>query len=252
MSLVADNTGLGLAAGRLRLSSSGLAGTDPLGLQLTGNLFYGNSDSRTQTRADAGLQGNAGAQSGFYEFNQPSGNSQSYNYPAGYTGNTWWHMIDTRHSNAGNNFAMQIAGNFFDQRLFYRKTNNNAAQPWFEILSVPVGQNPVQIHSLTLNTNYTPNSDSPTQDFNTGVNVANFDCFISEHSSAWDVQENSRRQRKMWSYQNTGTGNWHISINIGSHSNGNPNWTNTDVKLICYTKSFVNWNGNARTLNNGY
>jgi hypothetical protein len=135
MSLVADNTGLGLAAGRLRLSSSGLAGTDPLGLQLTGNLFYGNSDSRTQTRADAGLQGNAGAQSGFYEFNQPSGNSQSYNYPAGYSGNTWWHMIDTRHSNAGNNFAMQFSGSFFDQKLFFRKTNSNPSTAWNRIVN---------------------------------------------------------------------------------------------------------------------
>jgi hypothetical protein len=228
-----------------------------LGLELTGNLWFGNGNSRTQTRTNAGLQGDVGAQSGFYEFNQPvSSNSATYNYPAGYItgagGGTWWHMIDTRHSNPGNNFAMQIAGNFFDQRLFYRKTNNNASEPWNEILSVPQGQSPVQIHSIILPTNHTPNANTPTYDINTGVSVADCDCFISEHSSAYDITESGRRQRKMWSYHNTGTGNWHVSINVGAHSDGNPNWTNTDIKLVCFRKNFVQWFGQPRDRNQGY
>lgn len=77
-----------------------------LGLELTGNLWYGTLNSRTQTRANAGLRGDAGAQSGFYDFNQLSGNSQDYNYPSGVSGNTWWHLIDVRHYNPGNNYAM--------------------------------------------------------------------------------------------------------------------------------------------------
>ena len=129
LSLVADNTGLGLAEGRLRLSSGGLSGGN-LGLQVVGGVYYGNRDSRSETRANAGTQGSAGAQSGFFEFNQASGTSQSINYPAGYSGNTWWHLIDSRHSNPANNFAMQFSGNFFDQKTFVRKTNNSASTAW--------------------------------------------------------------------------------------------------------------------------
>ncbi len=92
-----------------------------------GTFGFGNSNVRTENRDDAGLQGNAGAQSGFFETSNPS------NYPAG--ASSWWHLIDTRHSNNGNNYALQLAGSFFDQRLYFRKTNNNAAQAWTEILT---------------------------------------------------------------------------------------------------------------------
>lgn len=33
---------------------------------------------------------------------------------------------------------MQFSGSFFDQRFFARKTNNNAAQPWRELVAVPI------------------------------------------------------------------------------------------------------------------
>lgn len=242
LSLVADATGIGIVAGRLRLSTSGLGGGG-LGLQITGGLYYGNGDSRTETRNDAGLQGNAGAQSGFYETTNP------VNYPAG--ASSWWHLIDTRHSNNANNYAMQIAGSFFDQRLFFRKTNGAGNTGWNELLSTPQGVAPIQIHSFTLNTNHTPDANTPTFDINTNIAVANFDCILAEWNTAFDIQESTRRNRRMWLYHNTSTNNWHVSINVGAHSNANPNWTNTDVKCLCFTKSFVNWNGNPRnTLNN--
>lgn len=98
-----------------------------MGLEITGKLYFGNSATRTESRDDAGLQGSSGAQSGFFETAAPA------NYPSG--ASSWWHLIDCRHSNNGNNYALQIAGSFFDQRLWFRKTNNNAAQPWTEILT---------------------------------------------------------------------------------------------------------------------
>lgn len=117
---------------RLRVLSTGNVGIGtpaPLyRLDLaSGTIGYGNSNSRTETRNDAGLQGSAGAQSGFFETSVP------VNYPAG--ANSWWHLIDTRHSNAGNNYALQISGSFFDQELYYRKTDNNPATPWSRVLS---------------------------------------------------------------------------------------------------------------------
>lgn len=92
-----------------------------------GSFAFGNSNSRTETRDNAGLQGNAGAQSGFFETEFP------VNYPAG--ASSWWHLIDSRHSNPNNNYALQIAGSFFDQELWFRKTNSNSAQAWSRLLN---------------------------------------------------------------------------------------------------------------------
>jgi hypothetical protein len=88
--------------------------------------LWGASDSRTDYRQDAGLQGDAGAKSGFFQTNSP------VNYPAGATG--WWHLLDVRHSELGNNYAMQLSGGFFDQNLYFRKTNNNPSQSWSKVL----------------------------------------------------------------------------------------------------------------------
>jgi hypothetical protein len=93
-------------------------------LQINGGIAYGNSYTRTETRTDAGLRGDAGAQSGFFQ----NDGSTVTNYPAG--ANSWWHLIDARHSNPANNYALQIAGSFFDQELYFRKTNDNAAIAW--------------------------------------------------------------------------------------------------------------------------
>jgi hypothetical protein len=65
-----------------------------LGLELEGNLFYGNNSSRTQTRDDNRIQGSQGALSGFYETSTASAGE---GYPSGSGG--WWHLIDARHSN---------------------------------------------------------------------------------------------------------------------------------------------------------
>lgn len=127
------------------LYQTNTAGTALMSLTSTGNLGigttapayrldlanstigYGNSNVRTEWRDNAGLQGNAGAQSGFFETVSPT------NYPAG--ASSWWHLIDVRHSNPANNYAMQFAGSFFDQNLYFRKTNNNAAQAWTQVLT---------------------------------------------------------------------------------------------------------------------
>ncbi len=97
-------------------------------IQVSGTIKFGNSGVRTESRSDAGLQGNVGALSGFYETSTPK------NFPK--DDNNWWHLIDSRHSNNGNNYAMQISGSFFDQKLFFRKTNNDPAQSWKEVVAI--------------------------------------------------------------------------------------------------------------------
>ena len=87
---------------------------------------WGVNDSRTDYRQDAGLRGDAGAKSGFFQANAP------VNYPGGASG--WWHLLDVRHTELGNNYAMQFSGGFFDQNLYFRKTNNNPSQSWSKIV----------------------------------------------------------------------------------------------------------------------
>lgn len=85
----------------------------------------------TQTRDDAGAWG-AAVKSGFYQTVNP------VNFPAGAT--SWWHLLDVRHTNPANNYAMQFAGSFGDQELFFRKTSNVAEKEWSRILTEsPVG-----------------------------------------------------------------------------------------------------------------
>ncbi|WP_316800431.1 hypothetical protein [Pedobacter frigidisoli] len=96
------------------------------------------SIAQTQSRDDAGQMGTS---SGFYETVNP------VNFPAG--ASSWWHLLDVRHSNGGNNYAMQLSGSFFDQNFFLRKTNNNAQQSWVKIVTesdgrVGIGTNQAQ------------------------------------------------------------------------------------------------------------
>lgn len=91
---------------------------------------WGLSNSRTDNRNDAGLQGNVGAISGFYETSAPA---PAANWYAG--ASNWQHLLDVRHSNTVNNYAMQVAGSFFNQDFYGRKTNGNAAQPWVRFIT---------------------------------------------------------------------------------------------------------------------
>ncbi|MES2457427.1 MAG: hypothetical protein V4594_17860 [Bacteroidota bacterium] len=105
----------------------------------------GLAGAQTQTRVDAGLQGNAGATSGFFETYTP------VNYPAG--ASDWWHLLDVRHTNSANNYAMQFSGSFFDQQLFFRKTSNNPAQSWSRVITETNGK--IYVKGLLATNDYT-------------------------------------------------------------------------------------------------
>lgn len=131
-------------------------------VKATGIVYWGNGLVRTESRDDAGLRGDAGAKSGFYETSAPS---PAANWPAG--ASSWWHLMDVRHSNNSNNYSMQFAGSFFDQNLYFRKTNNNAAQPWSKVMTS---------NDISGTTNYVAkftgtNSIGNSQIFDNGTNV---------------------------------------------------------------------------------
>jgi len=121
--LSTGNFGIGTTSPAEQLHGTG-------NMRADGIVYWGNGLVRTESRGDAGLRGDAGAKSGFYETSAPSPGA---NWPVGAA--SWWHLIDTRHSTNGNNYAMQFAGSFYDQNLFFRKTNDNAAQPWSRVLT---------------------------------------------------------------------------------------------------------------------
>lgn len=142
---------------RMRMTSGGNLGigTATPGYRLdlaNGTFAYGTNNSRTQTRTDAGLQGNVGAQSGHFETSAP------VNYPTG--ASSWWHLIDARHSNPANNYAMQIAGSFFNQEIWFRKTNNNGATAWTQFLTTRNGWSTVGNSGTNPNTNFIGTTDN--------------------------------------------------------------------------------------------
>ncbi len=71
----------------------------------------------------------AGYGSGFY---QTSAASPTYGWPPG--ASSWWHLINAQHSNSANNYALQIVGSFYDQNLYFRKTNNSGTQTWSKFI----------------------------------------------------------------------------------------------------------------------
>ena len=144
-------------AERMRVTSAGNVGigTASPGYRLdlaTGTFAFGNNNVRTETRNDAGLQGNAGAQSGFFETMTP------VNYPTGAAG--WWHLIEARHFNNTNNFALQIAGSFFNQELWFRKTNGSATQAWTKILTTSNGWSTTGNAGTVAGTNFIGTTDN--------------------------------------------------------------------------------------------
>ena len=95
-------------------------------MDLNGGTFgFGINDVRTESRNDAGLQGNAGAQSGMFETSAPapfadwptSTPNATANFDASGHATSSWHFLDIRHDNPTNNYALQFAGGFFT-RIF--------------------------------------------------------------------------------------------------------------------------------------
>lgn len=117
--------GIGVGGNTRRIKMFDNQGVN-MGLELTGKLYYGSDGTRTETLNDAGANGGTGgAQSGFYETSAPAPAANWY--PGA---SSWQHLIECRHSNNANNYALQIAGSFWGDELYFRKTQDNPARPW--------------------------------------------------------------------------------------------------------------------------
>ena len=65
---------------------------------------------------------------GFFETNTAT---TSEGWPV--TSNNWFHLLNSTHSNTANYYSMQFAGDFFNQNLYHRNTNNNGSQTWSKV-----------------------------------------------------------------------------------------------------------------------
>lgn len=84
------------------------------GVGETNYFVQGDNSTRTSDMSDP----NARLGSGFY--NMYGNTNVPYN-------NSWWAMINVRHTNEGNNYGMQFLGNFFNQGdLYYRIQNGDS------------------------------------------------------------------------------------------------------------------------------
>jgi|GEM_PF-4052604 len=114
---ITGNVGIGTANSGYKLDVNG-------DLRATGQVLWGESAARTEYKNDAGA---LASKSGFFQTYAPA------NYYAG--ASSWQHLIENRHSNDGNNYALQIAGSFFDQNLYFRKTNNSPTTGWSKFIA---------------------------------------------------------------------------------------------------------------------
>ncbi len=130
----------------LTLDSSGTSST----------LNYGSNGSRTFSKVDAGA---SASQSGFFETASPT------NYYSG--ASSWQHLMEARHSNNSNNYAMQIAGSFFDQDFYGRKTNNSATTAWkkFAMHDTDVSFGAITSSGVIKATQYEPYSSTSQIDY---------------------------------------------------------------------------------------
>jgi hypothetical protein len=98
-------------------SFTGLSVTNTITGYVSGSKFSNDSETKDDitTRTETGFYQTATATTG-------------EGWPT--TTNNWQHLIAVTHSNDGNYFSMQIAGSFFDQSFYGRKTNNTGTTAW--------------------------------------------------------------------------------------------------------------------------
>lgn len=143
------------------LNSTGVG----INLDLMGaEIYYGNRNSRTSTRNSAGLRGDAGALSGFFETDSPTPASEWYVDAAGPQ-----HMIDVRYSDPNTNYALQIAGSIYNQELYFRKTNNDPSQGWKRFMTME-----------TYSDNCITQANNGAIDYPLALNVSEGICFLSK------------------------------------------------------------------------
>ena len=131
-------------------------------------IVFGDNSNKTTYVSNI----NTALSSGFYDIASGTGSP---------TAGTWHHVINCRHNNEGNHFAMQIAGNFFSASvgdLFHRVIDNGTPTSWYRMWTA-ANISPVRIDDPVTNWN---NYHHPGGEYYTAVHgvANNHDNFIHE------------------------------------------------------------------------
>lgn len=195
-------------------------------VKASGTVYWGNSSVRTETKHNAG-DGTANAvKSGFYETWDPTG--YSANWPAG--ANSWWHLLDVRHVH-NDNYALQFAGSFFDQNIFFRKTSSSPSTAWTQLLAT----SDMPVYGNIRNTFANPGGGATTfYDDAVNFRISNGQFqFSSDVSGWWDIYGYIEESgggvvpdTRANDYQSTGPTNWtSIGPSFGSGNATGPGAT---------------------------
>ena len=112
-----NHAGLYLPIGGKAADSELLDGID------SSRVVYGSGANKSTAFDNGNI--NTAMASGFYD---------GYNMVGAPTASTYYHLIHARHNNTANNFAMQLAGAFYSDTLYYRQITNNVASAWRTII----------------------------------------------------------------------------------------------------------------------
>jgi len=117
-------------AGTLTVDGGGTVSiTDDV--NVTGLLFQSSNGIRVATFNNISTR----VESGFYETDTATG---AEGWPTGCA--TYCHLIASTHSNTGNYYSLQLAGDFFNQNFYLRSTNNSGAQAWSQVATLENAQ----------------------------------------------------------------------------------------------------------------
>ncbi len=178
-------------AGTLTIDGGGTVSiTD--NLTMTGILFQSSNGIRVATFDNISTR----IDSGFYETDTAT---PAEGWPSGCGSNC--HLIASTHSNTGNYYSLQLAGDFFNQNFYLRSTNGSGTQTWSQVATL---EN-TQTFSGT-------KSFSAVTTFNENVNLGAADQIDFADESADKIYLNSNTQ------------------GIGVEANTLTNWTDTQFR----------------------